>query len=434
MRLHILGLLALMLGLTTAYGAPPGAMASPRPTLTIKACHICEEEETLPPPATATPTVAPGEIELTPEYEEPVVQVVMFWMSTCPHCHQVLDHVLTPLKEKYGDQLEILLIEVVGEREWNWLVQVGGSFGIPQERLGVPFLVIGDRALLGSQQIPAELPGLIEQHLAAGGVDYPDVPGLAEALTTPTSNLEVCASATPCADETPQVPAAIVSETQITATPQPSLTATATSGPIAQVPEGQPPSAVSDPPSRPNGFGLAIAIMVGMVAALLYVGVTIARGPRGNSPSHMLAWLDFAMPFLALAGLGVAGYLAYVETQAVSAVCGPVGDCNAVQSSPYAKLFGVLPVGVLGAVGYIGILAAWLWGRLRSDRLADYAPLAILGMALFGVLFSLYLTYLEPFVIRAVCAWCLTSAVIITLLMLLSLRPALQAVEVRHDP
>ena len=48
-------------------------------------------------------------------------------------------------------------------------------------------------------------------------------------------------------------------------------------------------------------------------------------------------------------------------------------------------------------------------------------------MALFGVLFSLYLTYLEPFVIRAVCIWCLTSAVIITLLMLLSLEPALHA-------
>jgi uncharacterized membrane protein len=86
---------------------------------------------------------------------------------------------------------------------------------------------------------------------------------------------------------------------------------------------------------------------------------------------------------------------------------------------------------VLGAIGYVLILAAWLWGRLRSDGLARYAPLAVFGMSLIGVLFSLYLTYLEPFVIGAVCAWCLTSAVIITLLMLLSLRPALQAVEVR---
>ena len=129
----------------------------------------------------------------------------------------------------------------------------------------------------------------------------------------------------------------------------------------------------------------------------------------------------------ALAGLAVAGYLTYVETQLVQAVCGPVGDCNAVQSSSYARLFGVLPVGVLGAAGYVGILAAWLLNRLGRGRLAAKAPVAVLVMTLFGVIFSIYLTYLELFVIRAVCIWCLTSAVIITLLMLLSLKPELQA-------
>jgi uncharacterized membrane protein len=53
-------------------------------------------------------------------------------------------------------------------------------------------------------------------------------------------------------------------------------------------------------------------------------------------------------------------------------------------------------------------------------------PLAVFGMTLLGTLFSLYLTYLEPLAIRAVCAWCLTSAAIITLLILLSLPRALQ--------
>jgi len=67
------------------------------------------------------------------------------------------------------------------------------------------------------------------------------------------------------------------------------------------------------------------------------------------------------------------------------------------------------------------------------DELAGYAPPALFGVTLFGVLFSLYLTILEPFVIRAACAWCLTSAVLVTLLMLLSLRPTLQAIEVRQD-
>ena len=181
-----------------------------------------------------------------------------------------------------------------------------------------------------------------------------------------------------------------------------------------------------------------------MVAALFYVVVVFLRGVDEDTPSKKSTWINgvgftnYAMPVLTLIGLGVAGYLTYVEISSANAICGPVGDCNSVQRSPYARLFGVLPVGLLGAVGYVGILAAWLWGKLRSDRLAKYMPMAIFSMSLFGVVFSLYLTYLEPFVIKAVCIWCLSSAVIITLLMLLSLGQALRVFEVndtdQEDP
>jgi len=178
---------------------------------------------------------------------------------------------------------------------------------------------------------------------------------------------------------------------------------------------------------------LAIGIMIGMFAAVVYAGGRFMRGRHQKSrriqSKRSSGWGEYLTPVLALLGLGVAGYLAFVETQAVTAICGPVGDCNTVQSSPYAKLFGVLHIGVLGVIGYILILAAWLWKRLRSDRLARYASLAIFGMAFFGTLFSLYLTYLEPFVIKAVCAWCLASAILITLLMLVNITPALQAAK-----
>jgi uncharacterized membrane protein len=104
-----------------------------------------------------------------------------------------------------------------------------------------------------------------------------------------------------------------------------------------------------------------------------------------------------------------------------------------VQTSPYAKVLGVLPVGLLGAFGYIAILVVWFYGRFRSDRLSKYAPMAIFGMTFFGTLYSLYLTFLELFVIKAVCIWCLSSAVIITLLMLISLNPAMQSLEVDDE-
>jgi len=267
------------------------------------------------------------------------------------------------------------------------LMNTAAVYGIPRERVGVPFLVIGEHALAGSEQIPAELPGLIESYLASGGVDYPDIPTEVDGKPTPEA--------------------------------------------VAQVVDS--PFSVDSPaiPPRSNGFTLAIVIMIGMVGALVHGGVAFVREINDPLPEPKPSWRDITTLVLLLLGLGVAAYLAYVETQAVEAICGPVGDCNAVQTSPYAYLFGVLPIGVLGVVGYLAILAVWLYSRLRNDRFAQIAPLLIFAMTFFGVLFSLYLTYLEPFVIRAVCIWCLASAVIMTLLLLLSLKPAIISLETK---
>jgi uncharacterized membrane protein len=168
---------------------------------------------------------------------------------------------------------------------------------------------------------------------------------------------------------------------------------------------------------------LAIVILLGMIVVLFY-GIGAIALNKAIPISESITRLAF--PLLSLVGLGVALYLSYVETQEVSAICGPVGDCNAVQQSPYAKLFGILPVGVLGAVGYVAILFVWFWGRLRRDWIAQKANLAVFILTLFGLLFSIYLTYLEPFVIKAVCAWCLTSALIMSLLYFLSIYPMIQ--------
>jgi uncharacterized membrane protein len=121
---------------------------------------------------------------------------------------------------------------------------------------------------------------------------------------------------------------------------------------------------------------------------------------------------------LALLGLGVAVYLAYVESVHVEAVCGPVGECNIVQASPYAQILGI-PIAVLGMLNYLGIIVLWAVQKYVGGRLAYFSALGLLGLTLFGTIFSIYLTCLELFVIHAVCAWCLSSAVITTVLMLL---------------
>lgn len=170
-----------------------------------------------------------------------------------------------------------------------------------------------------------------------------------------------------------------------------------------------------------NGFILAIVIMIGMAITLLYSIVAFTAGKSVGLPG----WAEWLVPGLIVLGIAVAGYLSYVETQAVEVICGPIGDCNTVQQSRYARLFDILPIGVLGLLGYIVLLTAWLAGRF-VPKLEKIAAIGFFALAFFAVLFSLYLTYLEPFIIRAVCIWCLSSAVIVTILLFLGTEPAVQ--------
>jgi uncharacterized membrane protein/glutaredoxin len=327
--------------------------------------------------------------------QQPVVHAVMFWMNGCPHCEDVIQNVLPPLREKHGEQFDLFMIEVKSQEDVNLLYQVAESYGISKEGTGVPFLIIGDQVLIGSDQVREQLPALVEDYLVRGGLDFPSSPLLVDILPKPDS--------APTSE--------LVAQPQAESTPEPVS---------ASVPAVKSPS---EEPAKNNGFTLATVVMVFMILVTLYSLVSLAIGKLYFHAS----WMDIAIPVLSVIGLGVAIYLTYVETQSVQAICGPVGDCNAVQSSSYSKVWGILPVGLLGAAGYIAILAAWFAGRQRWGWLSKYAPVALFGMALFGTIFSIYLTYLELFVIYAVCIWCVSSAIIITLLLLFSLNSTLKA-------
>jgi uncharacterized membrane protein len=130
---------------------------------------------------------------------------------------------------------------------------------------------------------------------------------------------------------------------------------------------------------------------------------------------------------LVLAGLGVldALYLTYIKLAHVSAFCGGVGDCDTVNSSRYSEVFGI-PIAVLGLAAYLAI-AALLVLEDRSPLLRDWGPLAVFGLALTGTLYSAYLTYVELFVLFAVCPYCVVSAVLITGILILSVFRLVQA-------
>ncbi len=112
---------------------------------------------------------------------DPVVRAVIFYSPTCAHCHKVLTEDLPPLIEQYGHQLQIMAINVTLEEGQTLFQAAVQKYGLQG---GVPTLVVGDHILVGDLDIPEQFPGLIEQYLAQGGVDWPDIPGLVEAIGT----------------------------------------------------------------------------------------------------------------------------------------------------------------------------------------------------------------------------------------------------------
>jgi uncharacterized membrane protein len=367
----------------------------------------------------------------------------------------------------YNEQLEILLIDVTRPLGGRLFVADLEKHGIPPQRGSVPRMVFGDAVLLGSSEIPSRFHGLMRQAQADGGLDWPAISGLAPLVARfPTATVAAADSDVVAPAATPDSAAPSEADTSRTTSdtvtapvhagdtsgaidrdvtavqhtrpdtgalgePVPMATGTAVDsavdsavslGPVPDsaaspfdiVPRGRSTTMLENLQRDPVGNTFAIIVLLGMVASV--VVIPAMRGQLQGQWSKP----SFAILAVAVLGIVVAGYLSYVETSGATAVCGPVGDCNTVQQSRYAVLFGLVPVGVLGLLAYVAVIVMWFIARFGSRPTADYAGLLLLVTAFLGTLFSIYLTFLEPFVIGATCAWCLASSVAITVLLWLS--------------
>jgi uncharacterized membrane protein len=284
---------------------------------------------------------------------------------------------LPPLQRQYGERLEILTLDVTTQQGVDLYDAAVLRFAIPADRLGVPTLVVGDVVLVGSGEIPEQLPGLVKRMLASGGSDWAAIPGLVDPAGAPDAG----------------APDAVGDEALVAA-------------------------ALGRAARDPLGSAAAIAVLVGLLCVLVWSSSLLWRtgALHPERPSGLI-------PLIALLGLGVAAYLAVVETSGSAAVCGPIGDCNRVHESGFARFLGIFPVAVLGLLGYLAILATWLAGRIAGGAVSRTWHLGLVALAAAGTVFSIYLTFLEPFVIGATCAWCLASAVMMGALLVLSANP-----------
>ncbi len=151
-------------------------------------------------------------------------------------------------------------------------------------------------------------------------------------------------------------------------------------------------------------------IIAGIMLVLTLIGATgaiwgVRRGPDGGE-----SILRTTAAILSLVGIGIAGYVVVtvVVMDQIPQCVGGGGGCSAVEHSSYSRIQGI-HVSVFGLIGYLSILGTSLWK-------GDNARMASFFLALFGFGFSLYLTYLELWEILAVCQWCVSSAITMTML------------------
>jgi uncharacterized membrane protein/thiol-disulfide isomerase/thioredoxin len=327
-----------------------------------------------------------------------VVRALLFYSPSCGHCEKVITEVIPPIQEKFGDALTILGVDVTFAEGQDLYRAAVDYYQIPQDRLGVPTMIIGDSILVGSQEIPEMFELLVEQGMQNGGIDWPSIPGLEGII--PAIEQDEPAPVGGSSDQSGQLSSTLNQVEAQTQNPE----------------QDSPPQPLwmqkfmLDPLANSVAVVLLVIMIVGVIASVSFV---LKPLPAEGSPERY-PWL---IPLLVCVGIFIAVYMTYVEVTKNEAICGPVGDCNAVQQSSYATLFGFLPVGIFGLIGYLAIGVAWWLQRVAPPRLRNLTRLAMWGMALFGVIFSIYLTFLEPFVIGATCIWCISSAIVISLLL-----------------
>jgi uncharacterized membrane protein len=117
--------------------------------------------------------------------------------------------------------------------------------------------------------------------------------------------------------------------------------------------------------------------------------------------------------FIAALGVGVATYIAIADSGGGAPVCvGGSEGCQTVADSSYSHVLGI-NIALIGLLGYLLLLGAAI-GRGDLARMGGFA------VALGGFGYSVYLTYIELWVIDAICQWCIASAVLMTILFALN--------------
>ena len=122
---------------------------------------------------------------------------------------------------------------------------------------------------------------------------------------------------------------------------------------------------------------------------------------------------------LALAGIFISLYLTLYKLGVIGELSCTLGSCETVNTSRWSVFLG-LPVAAWGFLFYVDVFGVALLGTMPRWENEPVVSIVLVGQAAIGVLFSAWLTYLELAVIHAICIWCVASAIIVTVIFVVS--------------
>ncbi len=363
------------------------------------------------------------------------VYAVLFFSPSCSHCHQVILEDLPPIREQFGDDLVVFMVDVTTESGQMMAQSAYQHYSIPPGNRGVPMMIIDEQILVGSIQIPTQLPVITEVGLLNGGIPVPQFPVMQIAYQEWVAQNNAAQPVDAPAETLETTPVESISP----------FNAIWEHDPVASVITimilvGLIISVIGIGVTREGGFPIfvprLIVVLSTIVVSLLTVSILLAS--ETNAMALVVIGVTFfgllmvsglavfgnriqtAVVILTVVGLALSAYMAYIEMTANPAVCGVIGDCNAVQQSEYAFIMGI-PVGVLGLLGYTLMLGISLIIIVAPQAFRYRFVVMLQTVVVLAGLFTIYLTFLEPFVIGAVCAWCLLSSLVVINLMWLVL-------------
>jgi cytochrome c biogenesis protein CcdA/glutaredoxin len=134
--------------------------------------------EVAAPPAQLVTPVGPQAPAESQDFAEDAVHAYFFYANDCPHCHAALEEVVNPLVEDLGDQLDVRLLEIGTPEYYEALMAIEEHFDVPAAKRSIPTLVVGDQILIGESEIADNFPTIVQNGIAAGGLDFPQIEGV----------------------------------------------------------------------------------------------------------------------------------------------------------------------------------------------------------------------------------------------------------------